>query len=92
MNAFNKHMLSFVKENYAGQVELLCFYLICDSSRFKTVKCLKISLWGGLVSLICFLSFLCQNCCVIMSYKIPHSVTKLNFKKEDEPKIEMCSL
>lgn len=29
------------------------------------------------------LLFLCQICCVIMSCKIPQSVAKLSFKKED---------
>lgn len=42
-----------------------------------------------MVSLFFFLLFLCQNCCVIMSYKIPQSVAKLNFKEEDKPKIDM---
>ena len=35
-----------------------------------------------------FLLFLCQNGCVIMSCKIPQSVAKLSFEKEDKPKIE----
>ena len=91
MNTFKKHMLNFLEEN-SMQVRWNCgwyFYLACDSCRFKTVKCLKISLWGGLVFLIFPPLFLCQIYCVIMSCKIPQSVAKLSFKKEDEPKIEM---
>lgn len=84
MNKFNEHMLSFLEENIM-QVRWNCgwyFYLVCDSSRFTTVKCLKIHfcevVW---FSLFFFPLFPCHNCCVIMSCKIPQSVAKLNFKK-----------
>lgn len=44
-------------------------YLVCDSSRFKTIKCLKLYLYGMVWFSLFFSPFLlfsCQNCCVII--------------------------
>lgn len=67
MNTFNKHTLAFLEGN-AVQIRWNCgwyFYLVCDSSILKAVKCLKIYLcmvvWFSLFLSFVFMSELLCN-------------------------------